>query len=73
MIYRFLQRFIGDFSEEWFGGESTNSWNVSGISYILHEFFADWSDVFAQGGTVHHNLLLMRCGTENLLNISSHV
>ena len=41
--------------------------------YILHELSADWSDLFAQGGTEHHDLLLMRSHTENLLDISAHV
>lgn len=41
--------------------------------YILHEFLADGSDFFAEGGTEHHDLLLVRGLLENFLNVTSHV
>ena len=45
----------------------------AGLSYVLHKLLANWSDIFAEGGAEHHNLLLMWRGSENFLYISSHV
>lgn len=42
-------------------------------NYILHEFFADWTNLLAKGGTEHHNLFAVWCVSEDFLNISSHV
>lgn len=47
--------------------------NTSSITYILHEFAADWSDLLAQCCTEHHDLLLMGCDLEDVLYITSHV
>lgn len=41
--------------------------------YILHELSADRSDLFAQGGAEHHDLLLVRSHAEYLLDVSAHV
>jgi len=41
--------------------------------WVGHELFADRSDLFREGGREHHNLLLMRSGLENILNIPSHI
>lgn len=46
----------------------TAKWN-----YILHEFLADWSNLFAQSCAEHHNLLAVRSVSEDLLHVSSHV
>ncbi len=40
---------------------------------ILHELLADRSDFLAESGREHHDLFVMRCATEDLLNIAAHV
>ena len=40
---------------------------------ISHELLADWSDFLRECGTEHHDLLLGRRSSEDLLDISSHV
>jgi len=40
---------------------------------VPHEFLADGSDLLREGGTEHHDLLLSRGGTEDLLDVSAHV
>jgi hypothetical protein len=43
------------------------------LSRILHELSADRLDFLGKGGREHHNLLLLRSSTENVLHISAHV
>jgi len=40
---------------------------------ILHELLADWLDLRGEGSTEHHNLLLGRSGSEDILDIASHI
>lgn len=40
---------------------------------ISHEFSADGPDLLRKCGAEHHDLLLGRCVSEDLLNVSSHV
>ena len=40
---------------------------------VLHELPADRLDLVREGGGEHHNLLLLRSGTEDLLDIAAHV
>ncbi len=40
---------------------------------VLHELAADGLDLFRQGGGKHHDLLLGRSSTEDVLDISAHV
>ena len=40
---------------------------------ILHELLADTPDVLAECGAEHHDLLLVRRRTEDLLHVASHV
>ena len=42
-------------------------------AYIHHKLLAHWSNFFAESGREHHNLLLVRCHSEYLLYISSHI
>lgn len=39
----------------------------------MHELAADWTDLFAQGSTEHHDLLLMGGHAKNFLDIPTHV
>ena len=56
------------------GGDSQNPGDGSAVvTYILHELLADGSDVLAEGGAEHHDLLLVRRRTEDLLHVASHV
>lgn len=41
--------------------------------YVLHELAADGADLFAQGGTEHHDLLLVGGHAKNFLDIPTHV
>lgn len=54
------------------GGRGVEGEKVEGI-YILHELAAHWADLFAQGSTEHHDLLLMGGHAKNLLDIPTHV
>lgn len=40
---------------------------------VLHELAADGLDVLSQGSGEHHHLLMRRCGTEYVLDVSAHV
>jgi len=40
---------------------------------VVHEFLAHRSDFFGEGGREHHNLFLVRGGSEDILNIASHI
>ena len=40
---------------------------------ILHELLADGSDLLRESGGEHHNLLLGRGGSEDILNVAAHV
>ena len=42
-------------------------------TYILHELFANWTNLLGQCSTEHHHLLVVWCHLEDLLHISSHV
>lgn len=53
-------------------GESLLVINID-LEGILHEFLADRSDFLGEGGAEHHDLLLCRCGAEDLLNVTTHV
>lgn len=46
---------------------------VKQLTYILHELAAHWTDFLTQCCTEHHDLLLMRCDPEDVLNITPHV
>lgn len=39
----------------------------------MHELAADWPDLFAQGSTEHHDLLLMGGHAKDFLDIPTHV
>lgn len=39
----------------------------------MHELAADGTDLFAQGSTEHHDLLLMGGHAKNFLDIPTHV
>lgn len=54
------------------GGRGVEGEKVEGI-YILHELAAHWADLFAQGSTEHHDLLLMGGHAKNFLDIPTHV
>lgn len=41
--------------------------------YVLHELSADWTDLFAERGTEHHDLLLVWRHAEYLLDVFAHV
>lgn len=43
------------------------------LQRVLHELLADRANLLAQSGREHHNLLLLRCGAEDLLDIAAHV
>ena len=43
------------------------------MTYVLHELLADGPDVLGQGGREHHDLLLVRGGPEDLLDVAAHV
>lgn len=45
-------------------------WNVN---YILHEFLANGTNVFAECSGEHHNLFSVWCITEYLLDVATHV
>ena len=51
--------------------------SIIGISIdferVTHEFLANWADLLGKSGAEHHDLLLGWCGSEDLLDISSHV
>lgn len=40
---------------------------------VLHELLADGLDLVGQSGREHHDLLLLGSGTENLLDVATHV
>jgi hypothetical protein len=39
----------------------------------LHKLLADGSDLLGESGGEHHNLLLLGSGTEDLLDVTTHV
>lgn len=43
------------------------------LKRALHKLFASSSDVLGKGGGEHHNLLVVRRGSEDFLNVSSHI
>ena len=44
-----------------------------GLHYLIHEFLADWTNILGQSGAEHHDLLLVGCGFEHFLYITTHV
>lgn len=40
---------------------------------VLHELAADGLDVLGKSGGKHHNLLLLRSSTENILHVGTHI
>ena len=42
-------------------------------AYRLHELFTGGSDLLGEGGREHHDLLVVGCSSEDLLDVSSHV
>lgn len=42
-------------------------------TYVLHELAADGSNLLAECGTEHHDLLLVGCQSEDLLDITPHI
>lgn len=40
---------------------------------VLHELFADGTHLLGQSGREHHDLLVVRSGTEDVLHITTHV
>lgn len=55
------------------GSEGGRGCDHVAVTYILHELLADGPDVLAEGGAEHHDLLLVRRRTEDLLHVASHV
>lgn len=43
------------------------------LGRVLHELAADGLDLIGKGGAEHHDLLLLRRGPEDLLDVASHV
>lgn len=43
------------------------------LGRVLHELLADGLDLVGEGGREHHDLLLLRRGTEDLLDVTAHV
>jgi hypothetical protein len=43
------------------------------LQRVSHEFLADGSNLLRKGGTEHHDLLLGGRGTEDFLNVPTHV
>lgn len=43
------------------------------FEWVLHELLADGPGLFGQGGTEHHDLLLLWGSSEDLLHVSAHV
>lgn len=42
-------------------------------TYIVHELAAHRTNLLAQGGREHHDLLVVGSGAEDLLDITAHV
>ena len=40
---------------------------------VLHELLADRSDLLSESGAEHHDLLLSRSGSEDVLDVPAHV
>ena len=51
----------------------TSGFDASSFTYVLHEFAAHWSNLLAQSCTEHHDLLLVGCDPEDVLNVTPHV
>lgn len=43
------------------------------FKWVLHELLASGPDLLGQGGREHHDLLVVRSSSEDLLDVSSHV
>jgi hypothetical protein len=43
------------------------------LSYVLHKLLAHGSNFLAQGGTEHHNLLVVRGSSEDVLDVFTHI
>lgn len=42
-------------------------------THTLHELLASRSDIFGQSGGEHHDLFMVGCGPEDLLDVTSHI
>lgn len=42
-------------------------------AHVCHELFASCPDVLGKGGAEHHDLLVVGCGSEDLLDVTAHV
>ena len=51
----------------------TNLKKKSKKTHILHELFADRSNVLGERGGEHHDLFLVRSRSENLLHVATHI
>ena len=43
------------------------------VTYVCHELFTRRPDILCQSCTEHHDLLVVWRGSENFLNITTHV
>ena len=43
------------------------------LERVLHEFLADWTDLLGERSAKHHDLLLGRRSSENILDVAAHV
>ena len=60
VLLKTVERLLGVFVDEVLGR-------------VLHEFAADRLDLVGQSGREHHDLLLLRGRTEDLLDVATHV
>lgn len=42
-------------------------------THVLHELFAGGANLLGERGREHHDLLLVRSGAENVLDVAAHV
>lgn len=52
---------------------SRSKWRGRLCNYILHELFADRTNLLGQRGTEHHDLLAVRCASEYFLYVPAHI
>lgn len=46
---------------------------TEGETYVLHKLLASLTNGLGEGRTEHHDLLVLGCSTEDLLNVTAHV
>ena len=44
-----------------------------GRTYVWHKLFADWADFLGKSGRKHHDLLMMRSCSKDILHILAHI